>query len=156
MYSPFITGVVATWLQAYPEMTPEDAKKIMSVTSRKDSFTGELTTISNTWGYGKIDAYEGVKECIKYESGIDTDVINNLHSIISTDGEIRILYGSEDSDLKIAVYNLQGICLRNLMIDNVCAGEETIIPVSDFTNDIYVLKISGNKTGTIAKKIIVK
>ena len=42
------------------------------------------------------------------------------------------------------------------MIDNVCAGEETIIPVSDFTNDIYVLKISGNKTGTIAKKIIVK
>lgn len=156
MASPFITGVMATWLQAFPDMTPEDAKRIMSSTARKDSFTGDLTTISNTWGYGKIDAYEGVKECIKYESGIDTDVINNLHSIISTDGEIKVLYGSEDSDLKIAVYNLQGICLRNLMIDNVCAGEETIIPVSDFTNDIYVLKISGNKTGTIVKKIIVK
>lgn len=156
MASPFITGVMATWLQAFPDMTPEDAKRIMSSTARKDSFTGDLTTISNTWGYGKIDAYEGVKECIKYESGIDTDITNNLHAIITIDDEIRILYGSEDTDLKIAVYNLQGICLRNLMIDNVCAGEETIIPVSDFTNDIYVLKISGNKTGTIVKKIIVK
>lgn len=156
MASPFITGVMATWLQAYPDMTPEDAKKIMSATARQDSFTGDLTTISNTWGYGKIDAYEGIKECIKYESGINSENSKNSHAIINNGNEIRIMYGFEDSEINISLYNLQGVCVNSINIDNVSAGQETCISTDRLDNNIYLMKISGNKTQPTVKKVIVK
>lgn len=156
MASPFISGVMAAWLQAYPEMTPEDAKKIMSKTARKDSFTGDLTTISNTWGYGKIDAYEGVKECIRYESGTNSIETDNSHTIINTGNEIRILFGYDDSGIDISVFNLQGICINSTRIDNTDAGQEICIPTEKLESNIYFVKISGNKTHSTVKKIIIK
>ena len=68
MATPFVTGVVATWLQADPTLTPDELREIFSATAMSDSYTG-TSLPNNTWGYGKIDAHAGLLEVIKRLGG---------------------------------------------------------------------------------------
>lgn len=155
MASPFITGVVATWLQAYPYLTPEDALKIMQKTSRHDSYTGEEIP-TNNWGYGKIDAYEGIKECIQQASEIKPTVINNPHMIIFNGKQIKVVPGFYDTNICMQLYNLQGICVAKHTISDINAGEEIVFDKDCIHNGVYIFKISGEKTKSIIRKIIIQ
>ncbi len=64
MAAPLVAGIVAAWLQAHPQMTPEELRTILEATSVNDDFTAPLSAGKDTWGYGKINAYEGVKKAI--------------------------------------------------------------------------------------------
>ena len=59
MASPAVTGIVATWLQAKPDLAPEDVKNILARTSQKDVYTGALP--NNLFGAGKVSALEGLR-----------------------------------------------------------------------------------------------
>ncbi|MCF0192457.1 MAG: S8 family serine peptidase [Prevotella sp.] len=64
MSAPLVAGIVAAWLQAYPKLTPEQLLEIVKKSSRTDTFTSMLPTDGSPyWGYGKIDAVAGVREC---------------------------------------------------------------------------------------------
>ena len=94
MSSPMVAGIVATWLEAYPDLTPEVLVDVISKTSRTDEYTETIPAGGNShWGYGKIDAMQGLLKCIEYAKygGINT---------ISTETE-------PVSDK--AVYDLRGI-----------------------------------------------
>jgi hypothetical protein len=61
MASPMVTGVLALWLEAYPNLTPTQAKTLLKDNAWTDSFTGTIPVNgSNTWGWGKIDAQFGL------------------------------------------------------------------------------------------------
>lgn len=156
MASPFVTGVMATWLQAFPEMTPEQAREILQKTARHDSFTGDVTP-SNQWGYGKIDAYEGIKESIRIESGVESNRIDNRSHLVVNDGNcVRVLFGYDDSQVALQLYNLQGACVATRAIGKVAAGEEVTVDLDDFAAGIYMLRIMGGNTKSMVKKIIVQ
>jgi subtilisin family serine protease len=61
MASPMVTGILALWLQAYPNLTPTQAKTLLKDNAWTDSFTGTIPVSgSNTWGWGKVDAQYGL------------------------------------------------------------------------------------------------
>ena len=156
MASPFVAGVMAAWLQAYPEMTPEEAKEILQKTARQDSFTGELPEPSNIWGNGKIDAYAGIKECLGYENGIGQHVAAGNSHVVAVDGsQIKILFGHADTNVLITVYNVQGMCAARQTVSKACPGEEIVISLQGANNGVYLLQLSGNATESTTKKIII-
>lgn len=155
MASPFITGVIATWLQAYPDMTPEDAVDIMKKTSRHDTYTGEDTP-TNMWGYGKIDAYEGIKQCISYVSNIGSDVTVNPNIIITEDNRIKVVMGHADENIRMQIYSLQGASIAASHINKANAGDEITLYTNGIHNGIYLLKLSGDHSKSTVKKIIIK
>ncbi len=62
MAAPVVTGIIALWLQAFPNFTVSDIKTILQYRSITDNFTGTGTAIpNNTWGWGKIDALWGMQ-----------------------------------------------------------------------------------------------
>ncbi len=62
MAAPMVTGIIALWLQAYPFLTPDQAKTIIKTTSITDANTGTIpATGHNTWGWGKINAWAGIQ-----------------------------------------------------------------------------------------------
>ena len=67
MACPVVSGIVALWLQAKPELTLDDVIKVMSKTSRNDEFT---KIVPERWGFGKIDAAKGL-EYILNSTGIE-------------------------------------------------------------------------------------
>lgn len=65
MAAPVVTGILALWLQKYPDLTIEQAIALMKSNAITDNFTGSIPTLgSNTWGWGKIDAFAGLNELI--------------------------------------------------------------------------------------------
>lgn len=66
MSAPFVTGAVALWLQAYPELSPEQLKEVITASTRLDNFTLD----SRYWGAGKIDVQAGLEKCIELSQGL--------------------------------------------------------------------------------------
>ncbi len=61
MASPMVSGIMALWLEAYPDLTPAQAKQLLKDNAITDFYTGTIPSIgSNTWGWGKIDAHKGL------------------------------------------------------------------------------------------------
>ncbi len=60
--SPFVAGVIATWLEANNGLTPEEIQQILKKTARADSYTGSCP--NSIYGYGKIDALAGLQEIL--------------------------------------------------------------------------------------------
>ena len=93
MSSPAVTGIIALWLEANPNLTPDDIRNIFSYTSRHPET--ELTYPNNTYGYGEINAYNGLLHIL------------NLDAIISPNkltGKIFPLQADE----RMTIYDLQG------------------------------------------------
>lgn len=62
MASPMVTGIIALWLQGNPNLTIPEVKDIIRQTAYTDSYTGTIgSSGSNLWGWGKINAHEGMK-----------------------------------------------------------------------------------------------
>ena len=58
MSAPVVTGTIALWLQANPELTPDDVKQILAHTARHPE--ADETYPNYRYGYGEIDAYKGL------------------------------------------------------------------------------------------------
>ena len=86
MAAPMVTGILALWLQAYPELNHEQALSIIQESAWTDGFTGNIPMNgNNTWGWGKIDAHEGLLELL---SNIpDQPTINPTGSVAFCQGE---------------------------------------------------------------------
>ena len=57
MACPHVSGIIALWLQANPDLNLDDVKDIIAHTARHDEYTAAAPI---RWGEGKIDAAAGV------------------------------------------------------------------------------------------------
>lgn len=70
MACPYVTGVVATWLQANPKLTVSDVQTILKETALQDEFTEEAGAQA---GYGKLDKQKALAYVLSHiPSGIQT------------------------------------------------------------------------------------
>lgn len=81
MSTPHVTGIIALWLQANPELSYADVRELIKETSYNDEFTTNVEKIPShdirQAGAGKIDALKGLQK-IKGVTGIQ---------MVSADGE---------------------------------------------------------------------
>ena len=62
MASPVVAGVIALWLQAKPDLTPEQAMEVIRLTATHPEDT--MPYPNNLYGHGQIDAYRGLLEVL--------------------------------------------------------------------------------------------
>lgn len=146
MASPFVAGIVATWLQAYPQLTPEQLHEIVQNTARKDSFTA--TAPDSNWGYGKINALDGLRQCIeKQETGC-------VSVAMPFDGTVRIANGNillgfaRDTQATLCITSMTGSTLFSKQLGKRSAGETLSVAVPQLPKGVYLLSV---KTPTATK-----
>lgn len=146
MASPFVAGIVATWLQAYPQLTPEQLHEIVQNTARKDSFTA--TAPDSNWGYGKINALDGLRQCIeKQETGC-------VNVAMPFDGTVRIADGNivlgfaRDTQATLGITSMTGSTLFSKQLGKRSAGETLSVAVPQLPKGVYLLSV---KTPTATK-----
>lgn len=146
MASPFVAGIVATWLQAYPQLTPEQLHEIVQNTARKDSFTA--TAPDSNWGYGKINALDGLRQCIeKQETGC-------VSVAMPFDGTVRIANGNillgfaRDTQATLDITSMTGSTLFSKPLGKRSAGETLSVAVPQLPKGVYLLSV---KTPTATK-----
>ena len=156
MATPVVTGTIALWLEANPELSPKDIENIFKETARKDGATG-FTATNEKRGYGKIDAYEGLKKAIQYtEVGVN-DVFNSETPItlLKQADQWRILFGSNESYADVAVYTTSGRQVLSQHIEDIRRGDETTVSLTGLEPGVYVIKINTTAHST-TRKVVVK
>lgn len=146
MASPFVAGIVATWLQAYPQLTPEQLHEIVQNTARKDSFTA--TAPDSNWGYGKINALDGLRQCIeKQETGCVSIGIPFDGTVRIADGNILLGF-ARDTQATLCLTSMTGSTLFSKQLGKRSAGETLSVAVPQLPKGVYLLSV---KTPTATK-----
>ena len=153
MCAPMVSGTLALWLEANPNLTPEDVREILSETAIRDSETGSQP--NNTWGYGKLDAWSGLKKALEM-TGIEnscTDSNGETAKVYAYNGVVNVLFTQNVNNCFVKVYDITGKCLNNSFIGNVNAGKEITIN-NGVAKGIYIIKINGDNFSTATKVIL--
>lgn len=146
MASPFVAGIVATWLQAYPQLTPEQLHEIVQNTARKDSFTA--TVPDSNWGYGKINALDGLRQCIeKQETGCVSVAMPFDGTVRIADGNILLGF-ARDTQATLCITSMTGSTLFSKQLGKRSAGETLSVAVPQLPKGVYLLSV---KTPTATK-----
>jgi len=160
MACPVVTGVVALWLEANPKLSYDDIIEIFKETGRRDSKTGDAD--ENGWnstaGYGKIDAYNGLKKALEMAnaSGIN-EALNSPApvSIDKRDSEWRVLFNNDESFANISLYSASGSLLSCKKLAAPRRGDEQVVSFAGLNPGVYLLRVATTGSDT-TRKLIVK
>ena len=142
MAAPFVAGTVATWLQANPDLTPANLREILKATAVKDDFTGRLDQPSEgTWGYGKIDAYEGLKYTLTM-NGVENVVTDNWVDLYRDDSKSALLFAQSAAKVQVSIFDAAGKCCDSVELQQVDRGHEYALPLSHLPAGIYLVKVA--------------
>ena len=154
MAAPFVTGVIALWYQANPNLTHEQIMTIIKETAINDEFTVEGG--QDAWGYGKINAYEGLKRALKLAS---TDGINDMQnseapvSFQKSNNAWRILFNNNESNATIRVTDLNGRLVSQQVLEQPKRGEETVVSLTSLPAGVYLINVATTKAN-ITRKVM--
>lgn len=144
MAAPFVAGVVAAWLQAYPDMTPEDLRGILASTASTDDFTAVSKTAGGTWGYGKINALSGVKKAagMAAASGIGSVEGGGVSvAVIPEPDGWAVVPAQPAQGVTIGLVDVAGKTVRTVTHCSVAAGTSVSVSKTGLPHGIYILRV---------------
>ncbi|RLD24312.1 MAG: hypothetical protein DRI54_06280, partial [Bacteroidetes bacterium] len=152
MSSPMVAGIIALWLEANPNLTPDEIKDFMQDNAITDSYTGGVP--NNTWGYGKIDAYETIK-AIENSTGIEDHTVLNSFLIYPNPSNGRFTIDVTDQTITdLQIFDISGKMVYHEQI--VYSGDSKKMDLSYLKNGVYFLKLSNSKYIRQSKLLINK
>ena len=156
MATPAVTGIVALWLEANPNLSPDDVKSIIRETSTHDTFTGSEEW-NTRWGYGKIDAYAGLKKALEMaESQGINDMLNSEEPVtLNKEADAwKVLFNNDESYADVTLYTLGGACVSRQHLEKPRRGEETQVDLTGLTPGVYLLNVS-TTASSLTRKVVV-
>ena len=139
MSSPFVAGVLATWLEANPQLAPADVRGILSSTASADEFTGAAP--GNTWGYGKIDAWAGILEAIELTgiSAAAAPAAASLAVVPVGGGSVRVS-SPEAAAVAVSVYTADGRRVLGRSLTAAEAQSGVTLSLQGLAPGLYVVR----------------
>ena len=139
MSTPVVAGTIALWLQAKPDLTPQDIMEVMQRSCRHPE--PRLDYPNEVYGYGEIDAYRGLLEVLSL-SGIE-DI--SLHQpsgvqVIPAEEGLRLVFDPVVTQpVSVRVYNLSGVCIYASQLMTV--SPEVFVPLSSIRSGVYAVQV---------------
>lgn len=144
MACPIAAGVIALWLQAKPDLTPEDILGVIERTSHQPEpeFSGEDKNIY--YGWGEIDAYAGLLDILDVTANIPELSQHQPAGIkFRLNGHALSVDGAEDGT-PVTVYDLSG---RPVLRATVADG---LVQLPDLRGGVYAVQL-GTKGSTLIR-----
>lgn len=146
MSTPYLAGVIATWLEADPTLTVVDVKRILSQTNATDCYDKD----NPRNGLGWLRPYEGLKKILS-----DTAVSNGRIdapscSIVFKGGHAEIL-NPDVKVLKVDLSSLDGISMASDIIIDSPVG---IVDLSFLPKGVYIMSVHSELQKPVLRKFI--
>ena len=146
MATPAATGIVALWLQANPELTPEDVTEIIKQTAKHDDLVpGTQGEYQVGHGYGKMDAYAGLKKALQMaeETGVEQTLeADQPVTLEKTADAWRVLFNITVPQARVSVSTLGGAVVKTVDLGRQTRGSEQTIDLGGLQTGVYVVTIS--------------
>ena len=152
MSAPVVTGVIALWLQARPELTPQDVREVMQRSCRQPD--ARLDYPNEIYGYGEIDAYRGLLEVLSL-SGIEGISLHQPAGlqVVAVEGGLRLVSDRiAGGPVCVKVYNLSGVCVRDLQL--VMTAPEVFIPLPAIRSGIYAVQVAASDSSLVGSTLV--
>lgn len=144
MSCPFVVGAIATWLQAYPMLTPEDVISIITTTNRTE---GLPDPTNPRHGMGWFDAYDGMQRVLDLAS-LNTGRIEADETLIKFDGNSLLTGNPSGRPFSVEIYNTAGMLVeRHTVADSVCA-----ISLAHLQPGMYVARHPGGSIKILVRQ----
>ncbi len=144
MATPYVTGVIATWLEHNWDLTPEEAMDILAETARSDEFTG--SNLPNyEMGYGKIDAYKGLLKLLELYTGVE-DVERAGAMMLypnPTSGAFNIGFVRDSRNVSVSIYSANGQLINMESVGSVYQGQDIQFSLDNVANGAYIVRVVG-------------
>ena len=148
MAAPVVAGVIALWLQAKPDLTPEQALEVIRLSATHPEET--LSYPNNTYGYGQIDAYRGLLEVLNLPASIPELSLQQPQGVTFR-VENRRLYADFGNNVprRIAfnIYSLNG---RKVLSQK---GSDSV-SLSVLKNGVYAVQLITDNNATTGSTLI--
>ena len=152
MSAPAVTGIAALVLQANPALTAAQVKEILTSTARNDTVTGPLhenDSISNVWGWGKVDALAAVNEALARVDINDASEEwfgKSLQVAPNPARETVTVYTGRHTPEEVTVYTMDGrVAARKVM-----TGEGQL-DVSRLAQGVYIVRCGARTTKMVVR-----
>lgn len=139
MSTPVVAGTIALWLQAKPDLTPEEVRQVLSRTCRQPD--ASLDYPNNYYGYGEIDAYRGLLDIL----GLSKVEGISLHQprrvqVRPVDGGLRLLFDDVlQAPVTITIYDLSGLSIYSDR--QPVNGTEITVDLPSVQKGVYAVQI---------------
>ncbi|MCH4155783.1 MAG: S8 family peptidase [Muribaculaceae bacterium] len=153
MAAPVVSGIIALWLQANPNLTPDDIKNVFNNSCKHDEYT---TNNPQKSGYGKIDALAGLKYILNTTGikGIRNDIAKPVLLYPNpSDGHFTVCTPSESGNVNMSIYNVAGALVYSRAFD----GSNGAVDVNlngAVAPGIYVLHLNGAITNYSSRLVL--
>lgn len=143
MSSPIVGGAIALWLQANPNLTRDDVKRIISKTSRP--LDAQLQISNNQWGYGEIDVYRGLLSVLQLDGIKEISTHQPRQARMSIhNGELSIIFDENATqDFSIHIFTIGGIKVMSRRLKQ--GSDRYAIDVKQLPRGIYAIQLTGSK-----------
>ena len=142
MATPVVTGILALWLQANPNLTNDQVLEILQMTATHDSYA------KNDWdakfGYGKINAYEGLKKALQYAADGIAPIRANTQEPVTLQKSAdawRILFNSDERFAEVSLFTSDGKLVSKQSYGKLRQGEERVLDLKGHRSGVYVVRI---------------
>lgn len=143
MAAPHVAGIIALFLQACPTLNPEQVRDILRRTSTRDAITGNDS--NNSYGYGRINAFEGLKAAIELNRLSAGGKLNAELTVFPVPVQQSLFIRSEklhNVTLTVEIFDASGRLVLNgkTALNQFGAGE---LPVSGLAAGHYMYRMTG-------------
>ncbi|WP_092113607.1 S8 family serine peptidase [Prevotella sp. KH2C16] len=153
MATPAVAGAIALWLQAKPDLTPEEVMEVLSKTSTHPD--ASLTYPNNEYGYGQIDVYAGLLEVLNLTRIQDLSTHQPAGVTIrpAQGRRVQIAFDTAPArDFTVSVYSADG---RKLLTRRLAGGNHTYeLDLSDCPAGVYAVQVSGGSRDTTGSSLV--
>lgn len=153
MAAPVVTGVIALWLQARPDLSPADVMDVLRATCRRPD--PSLTYPNNLYGYGEIDAYRGLLYLLGIDGIADLSHQQPTRATFSIDAQGCVtvhLAAPASCPFSIQVYSTAG---QRLATHRFAVGQcQYTFSLAHLPHGIYALQLNGGNDGFTGSTLV--
>jgi hypothetical protein len=154
MSTPVVSGIIALWLQARPDLTPEEIKDVIAQTSIRHDPT--LDYPNNSYGWGEIDAYRGLLYLLGL-SGIKeiTSEQPRKVQVVLQDDCMRLCFDEPlRQPLDVALYGVGGSLVVRHHLNSGTAEQQ--VGIGGLPTGVYAVQLHSQQPGITGSFLIRK
>lgn len=140
MACPVAAGIIGSWLEARPTMTPQDVMDVIAHTSRR--IDTSLSYPNNLHGYGEINAYEGLLYVLGLSNvdGLSHNPAKEQMKVTrqGSNALLVTLAQPAETSLTCRLYSTSGTLLRTFCIER---GTDSCLINASVPKGVYAIQV---------------
>jgi len=155
MSTPAVAGAIALWLQAKPDLTPQEAMDVIARTSSHPD--ADLTYPNNYYGYGQIDVYRGLLDILGLDAiqTLSPSLPRAVRIMPQAGRRVRLAFDTPPTQsFSVAVFSLAGQQVYSTQFSGSNIATNYDLDLSQWPCGVYAVQVTTKQKETTGSTLV--